>query len=458
MPLAKLPIHLQPVSREVSENAFGDVVNLFAQPPETEFRKYAASMLSTPGTEEYVKLGEGRQILAIQRYGDGLLAATDQGLFYVAPNKTVSQLIVENLASADIATNGETIAVLLNGVTWVSASVTEDFVRTNPTVDEVEIFRTVEFINGFYIFAGRRNLRAMSAGNIAWREDEFGDAERYPDGITGARRKHNELWVYGDASVEQWSANTGEGFPFRPASGLVFPHGCRAVATAVHFQNVIMWLGADRIVYRATDAGSINPVSTFAVSEKISMADTREATAYYYIEGRHIFYVLCLLEETWAYDLSTELWHRRESFGHRFHHAVHGIESFSEGLIVGSRSEPVLMRMNRRIADDLGSEIVRSIVTGPLENNQAFFKVRKVSLDLKSGETKDGLRVGLSDSDDGGATWTPVIVYQFGRRLDYSQRVIFYRRGRSRSRHMRFFFYGSGKMSVHGGYVEAESA
>ena len=456
MPGGKLNLSFQPVSRELMNNAGGDVLNLFARKPESEYAKYAATMLSTPGTDLYIKLpGEGG-VHGVMRFGDRLAVQTSDGLYMVAADGQSHETLLAAFGEkSDMATDGRSIAFIRDGVAYlwdVDNGVRATAIQGEEAGDGAYI--TVEYLNGFYVWTAPEVMHAMTAGNLQWRDGDFAVAARYSDNMVAARRFHSQLWVFGETTIEAWQGNTGDGFPFIPANDIVFPVGCTAPDTIRHFQNAIFWLGADAQVRMATSTSDIQVVGNAAVSEAVRNSDLSRARAYTYTEDGGSHYVLCLTESTWAYEMVAGVWHRRAFADTGRHHASCSVMEGGR-ILAGHATRPLLMRMGRGIGQDIdNTAIIREVVTPVVEDNQNWFKVLQVGLDILRGKSNTELKVGVSCSEDGAITWNRETVHEFGERGEYGQRVTFHRMGRSRGRHFRFRIYGGGAAALHGGYVQ----
>ena len=155
----------------------------------------------------------------------------------------------------------------------------------------------------------------------------------------------------------------------------------------------------------------------------------------------HIFYVLSMGVKTWVYDLSTALWHERETRGYNRWCASHGIYIFNKNLVADCL-KGVLYEMDEGFYDDAGTCIDREIVTPfLLDPNNERFKIHSFFVDFEGGiglsnGYGDNPQIVLNYSWDSGRTWSDDRAKPLGargrteqrtewRRLGYGRRVMF---------------------------------
>lgn len=141
----------------------------------------------------------------------------------------------------------------------------------------------------------------------------FATAESSPDGGVAVRRVVDEIWFFGTKTTEPWQATGDPDAPFQRASGRVYDRGCRSRDTTVRFDNGIIWVGDDGIVYRTANVPQA--VSTNGIEERITRA-TDQLSAFTFDTNGHKFYVLKIPGEgDFAYDAREGEWTRFASPG-----------------------------------------------------------------------------------------------------------------------------------------------
>jgi len=181
---------------------------------------------------------------------------------------------------------------------------------------------TMAFIDQYFV-AAVPNSKLVRISNLApdgatWDPGDEAIKEAYSDNIVRAWVDDpggEYLWLFGNDTIEVWTDTAGL-FPFGRVPGLVFSIGCDSawsVAGAAGWRGWL-WKG---IVW-GCGGGTFQPqrISDYGVEQSIRtypLFDQENAEAFCYIDEGHIFYVISfpISGRTWAYDVSTGLWHER---------------------------------------------------------------------------------------------------------------------------------------------------
>jgi len=175
------------------------------------------------------------------------------------------------------------------------------------------------FIDGYFIAVqsgtGKFYISNLYDGT-SWDALDFTTAEGNPDNAIALLDDHREIWVFGENSIEPFYNSGDVDFVFERISGGYIEKGCGAAMSPAKADNSVIWLGDDKLVYRAagyTPQVISSPGLNYEIGGYSTISDARGFA--YTIEG-HTFYVLTFPTEkkTWAYDFSTRLWHRRTGF------------------------------------------------------------------------------------------------------------------------------------------------
>lgn len=165
----------------------------------------------------------------------------------------------------------------------------------------------IETINGYLIVA-------CSSGRFYWIEPgattidalNFATAESSPDGLVGVTRLVDELFFGGAASIEPWQPSGDADAPFQKAGGRQFERGLLARDTMRRFDNSLLWVGEDCIVYRV---GSVpERISDHGIEERLRKRVSVPSAWTFGVDG-HKFYVLVIPGQgVFAYDASSQAW------------------------------------------------------------------------------------------------------------------------------------------------------
>ncbi len=145
--------------------------------------------------------------------------------------------------------------------------------------------------------------------------DRF-EAETQPDRVIGMIVNHQEVWAFGDRTIDVFgNAGTAQG-TFQN-KGVSISRGCIAKWSPAIIDNGVAWLGDDRVVYHARGYDPVR-ISTRAIEvalSECSLADIRNAFSFVWADrGHSVFYLTVPNGQTFGYDFSTGLWHRRASW------------------------------------------------------------------------------------------------------------------------------------------------
>lgn len=288
---------------------------------------------------------------------------------------------------------------------------------------------------------------------------------------------HRQVWIFGGLSTEVWVNSGTFPTPFKIMAGAVIERGCGAALSVAKIDNSIVWLGNDRIVYRANGIGAPARISSFPMDDQVRQyLDVSDALSFAWTERGHWFYAITFpqansgLGATWVYDASSGMWHERSS-------AANGVGRWRANCIafafgqnwVGDCVSGVIYRIDPDVQSEGGSTLARIASFKPLEAEATFatasklqllaavgtgdgtFVERTVDLTTEDGTsyllTETGLRLWaqgqyvpnepkamLQWSNDGGRTWSNEHWASLGAGGDYLARPIWRRLGQFRRR------------------------
>jgi hypothetical protein len=165
----------------------------------------------------------------------------------------------------------------------------------------------IDQINGYVLLltpTGR--FYWMAPGDSTVDALNFATAESSPDSGIAIRRLGDEFWIFGASTIEPWQPTGDADLPFQRASGRVYERGCLSRDTVRRFDNSIVWVGDDCIVYRG---GAVpEAISDNSIAERIRRR-TGDLSAWTFGIDGHKFYVLRIPgQTTLAFDALTKAW------------------------------------------------------------------------------------------------------------------------------------------------------
>lgn len=220
----------------------------------------------------------------------------------------------------------------------------------------------IDSLNGY-------TLIGTPSGRFYWLEPgsdtvdalDFANAESQPDGNVAVCRLGDEIWFFGSKSVEPWQATGDQDLPFIPVPGRQYERGCLARDTVQRFDNSIVWVGENCVVYKA--AGVPQRISNNGIEERLRKRGGGPSAWVYELCDGHLFYVLKIPGQgTWAYDAETQSWSKWTSDGFP-EFRPHVCINTPSGAFVGDELTATIWELDPEAATDDG-EPVRRRVTG----------------------------------------------------------------------------------------------
>lgn len=398
--------------------------------------------VSPPGLVEYADLGTNAPVRGTHDVEGQLLAVSGSTLFNVASSGVATALgTIPGVGRVQIAHNQVT-----NGYEVLVANGQSGYVydTRDGTVQQVSDagfpgLKTVDFIDGY--LGGvepQGRFWAHSELNQAkeWNTIDRYDALAAPDKMVGALNIKRDFLVMGERSG-QFYANTGASAgTFQNRNGVEMDVGCAAAATMVRLDNSVFWLGNDGLVYRL-EGYSPQIISTGPIAQAIAQSDIANAFGFAW-EGRgHKVYYLTLPDgQTFGYDVWTQRWHRRGSFG---------LDRWRLNTLTRSRGQWIggdftngkLYRLDWDVMDEAGAPLV-SRCRGPVvhaEGNHIVVAGLKLVFDV--GRVPAGVTdhfCSIRYSDDGGHNYEDARVVSIGASGQYQTTVEERRWGRTQQR------------------------
>lgn len=214
------------------------------------------------------------------------------------------------------ADNGTTLFIVQAGVNGyymtLSAGSPTLIVDANfPTVPE-----GAAFIDGYFVTCkgstGRFYLSQLYSGSL-WTPVQFATAESMGDNLINVKNIGNQLWLFGERSIERWY-DTGNGaFPFERITGAVYDVGLAAIASVAVLDNTCFFVAssqAGRNSIMSMSGAETKKISTPYIESLIASSYTPVWVGYCYRYDGHSFY--CIDNRTtggsYVYDIGEDAW------------------------------------------------------------------------------------------------------------------------------------------------------
>lgn len=142
---------------------------------------------------------------------------------------------------------------------------------------------------------------------------DFATAEQSPDPLVRIKAD-GDLFIFKRKQIEQWRNTGNADFPFEPI-GTPIKHGIIGEQAVTEFDNTLVFVGDDYIVYRIAGTGAVQRVSDHSIERAIANDPDPSSImmSSHTIEG-HAFAVLSGTNFTRLFDAATGVWHSRESY------------------------------------------------------------------------------------------------------------------------------------------------
>lgn len=302
-----VPLGVQAYSRASSFQPDTRLVNLYLEEDQSGASPDQFMRLQRPGLTRLATSGGAVRGIYYSDNGVTNQPIIAAGGFWYSINGTTQT------ALGAISNDSKSVRIAATALLAVAVSAGNVFVWDGTTTSQITLPNgascvDVDTINGYL-------LLATASGSFYWLVPgvstvdalNYATAEAKPDGLVAVRVLRDDIFFFGTNSIEVWQATGDSDATFARAPGRQMDRGCRSRDTIAAFDNSLVWLGDDGIVYRVGD-GVPERISTFGIEERVKNA-TDSCSAWVFTTYGHKFYVLRVPGQgTFAYDAATKLW------------------------------------------------------------------------------------------------------------------------------------------------------
>lgn len=306
-----------------------DTVNYLPVRAEAQGTRTPTKLVDAPGLKPWVWIGNfaedpvpGGPIRGLHDVEGKLFAVSGTTLYRISttgvaiPLGTIPGTGRVSMAHNQIA-GGNQLLVVNGSSGYVYNTVADTFERV---VDASYPGASIaEFIDGYLMQLepfGRFLLFSDLADALAYNALDRFEAETAPDLTAGLAILHQEVWALGERTIDVFE-NVGTGTGTFRNKGISISRGCMARWSTAVIDNGLAWLGDDGVVYHARGYDPVR-ISTRAI--EVALAESTPANlsnAFAYVwqdRGHAVYYITVPNGQTFGYDFSTGLWHRRASY------------------------------------------------------------------------------------------------------------------------------------------------
>lgn len=371
---------------------------------------------------------------------------------------------IYSTSRVSIANNGTKMVIVNPGATaWVYDSSLGTL--TQITDPDFITSDTVVFKDGYFIFTatnGRVFFCSEINDPLNFDPLKFGTAEIDPDDIIAAWVDHNELFVLGKKTTEQYQDVGGTGFPFQRIEGANSQKGCYAKFSLCTFDNTFLFVGGGNnetaAIWKAVGSSNVQKISTAAIDYQIQQFTRDEiSTAFawtYSWQGSFFagftFESSRIPSKTFVFDATSSalsgkmVWHERQTGMTDNRWRVNAIVAAYGKILVGDSVSGKVGIIQDGVYTDYGELRYRMKTSRPFFMDELPLFQGQMELTMESGT---GLNNGLGSdpqlrfdySDDGGRTYSYPTRRSYGELGNYDRLCIWRRLGRiPRHRVLRF--------------------
>ena len=193
----------------------------------------------------------------------------------------------------------------------------------------------------------------------------FYTAENSPDGIVGLAVLGSQLFVFGTQTIEPWVETGQNDDPYNPIVGQVIDRGAAARDTIVKLDNTLFWVGDDLSIYRLN---GLTPQMINAddpwISRYLATVTTSDIKCSAIETEAHKFYVIWTPDKCIVYDVATQQWHIRRTYGSDTWEWLYHVRV--DNRLFSANSSTVFVELSRTYRSDrqadastFGTELVR---------------------------------------------------------------------------------------------------
>lgn len=265
--------------------------------------------------------------------------------------------------------------------------------------------KAVDYIGSLFVFVRSGSHKFYWSSPLDGRTVnalDFASAEREPDQLLDVKALGDNIWLFGQSTLEVW-AHTGDAdLPFTRFEQVSFDKGIHSTGAVVKADNSLIFVGSNGSVYRIDEVP--RRISDHSIEERILASATVSMFTYQH-EG-HEMVAVRLADETLVLDLATNEWHENQSSGGNWIAscaAMVGTTAYFGHATTGAI-------MNFDGWDDLGEEMERRFTAvqqldAPASINRVSVWANVGTTELLAGQGSDPT-IELRTSDDAGNEWT----------------------------------------------------
>lgn len=393
------------------------------------------------GIRSFMSITQGPQRAAIKFRGN-LYCVAGNGFYRIGTGGAAVLLgSVSGTGQVDIAENGLQIAILIEPNLWVydGSALTqvddEDFTSRGASRMAV-----LDNFGGFVEPDSGRFFICDLADFTVYDSLDFATAEGAPDGLLSIESNQRQMVLFGEDTIELWDNVGGSGFPFERVPNGFVECGTAGKYATCSADNTVFWLDRDRI-FRRLEGPTPRRISKEGCEQQWQdYATVSDASVLSYIHDGHTFVVVRFptAGATWVYDINTDEWHERLSYGHDHWRASWVVKCYDK-VLVGDTQSGNIGEIEANTFSEWGGILYREATSDAISGQGKWMYFDRLELGMEVGRAEGfDPAIMLDISNDGGMTFTPKQSRSLGRAGEFKKLVHWDRLGRAK-RNLRVF-------------------
>ena len=434
----KLPVHSYRLNSITASNA--RLINCYAEA--VPDGKQPVRITRAPGIAAFSSptagLGRGIHVMSGVTY-----AVVGTTLYSISSGGTATSLgTIAGSAHCSMSNNGTELVIGQDDGTWyvyngstLAAISDADFTARGA--------RIADFVDNYIAFvepdSGRWFISDLAAAT-AYDALDFATAEGSPDRLVSLITDHREVVLFGENTTELWYNSGITGFPFERSPGGFIELGITGVHARCKLDNGVFWLASDLTARRLTGNTPVR-ISHHGFEERVrGYATVSDCEVYPHTFNGHlcVVYRFPSAGETWVFDVTTNEWHERESYGYDGWNVSGFVECYGKVLVQNALSGAIGSLSNSTYTEfgtTQRAEWTYQNVYGEHQRipHSGLEIVCETGVGLSTGQGSDP-QLTLEMSNDGGRTYNTLPTRTIGAQGEYKTRVKWHRLGASRDR------------------------
>lgn len=299
----------------------------------------------------------------------------------------------------------------------------------------------VVFLDGFFFITtadGRCFASGINATTI--NSNDFITCEAKSDGLYRPVAWSGQLFLCGPGSIEVWSGDqiNATGFPFNRVT--VVPRGIAGPQAIAGFEDgfgkALLFVGDDNSVHQLQgyQPEKVSPPDLDRLIEAVTDKLTLQASVY--IAGGHPKWVLSCPAWTWEFDLNTQKWNERKSYGMTRWRGVRGFYAFNKWL-TGDTQSGNIHEITQLAQDEVGEPLIAEVWSAPVHQFPKRIRCARADFDFSNAvgaaagidPNETDPAVEFSYADDGGYRFSNPRIRYLGRRGNPLTRLTLFSNG-----------------------------